>query len=156
MTNPPAGGAAARRGRARRRGITGRALVLGAVLILLIVVLASPVHRYLATRSALSQAEQQRRANQAELAQLQQQAAQWNDPAYIAQQARARLQFAMPGDTVYVVVSPNAKPATGAPARRGQHRDPRAGGQLERAVVGKHPRGGQLAVIGAVPRSWIR
>jgi cell division protein FtsL len=85
---------------------------------LLIVVLASPVHRYLATRSALSQAEQQRRANQAELAQLQQQAAQWNDPAYIAQQARARLQFAMPGDTVYVVVSPNTKPATGVPARR--------------------------------------
>jgi cell division protein FtsL len=117
MTSPPPGGTTARRG-GRRRGITGRALVLGAVLILLIVVLASPVHRYLATRSALSQAEQQRRANQAELAQLQQQAAQWNDPAYIAQQARARLQFAMPGDTVYVVVSPNTKPATGVPARR--------------------------------------
>ena len=62
MTNPPAEGAAARQGGprrgGRRRGITGRALVLGAVLILLVVVLASPVHRYLATRSALSQAEQ--------------------------------------------------------------------------------------------------
>ena len=117
MTNPPAEGAAARRG-ARRRGITGRALVLGAVLILLVVVLASPVHRYVATRSALSQAEQERRANQAELVQLQKQVAQWNDPAYIAQQARSRLQFAMPGDTVYVVVTPNTKPATGAPAPR--------------------------------------
>jgi cell division protein FtsB len=117
MTKPPAEGAAARRG-GRRRGITGRALVLGAVLILLVVVLASPVHRYVATRSALSQAEQERRANQAELVQLQKQVAQWNDPAYIAQQARARLQFAMPGDTVYVVVTPNTKPATGAPAPR--------------------------------------
>ena len=117
MTNPPAEGAAARRG-GRRRGITGRALVLGAVLILLVVVLASPVHRYVATRGALSQAEQARRANQAELVQLQKQVAQWNDPAYIAQQARARLQFAMPGDTVYVVVTPNTKPATGVPAPR--------------------------------------
>ena len=117
MTNPPAEGAAPRRG-GRRRGITGRALVLGAVLILLVVVLASPVHRYVATRSALSQAEQERRANQAELVQLQKQVAQWNDPAYIAQQARSRLQFAMPGDTVYVVVTPNTKPATGAPAPR--------------------------------------
>ena len=117
MTNPPAEGAAPRRG-GRRRGITGRALVLGAVLILLVVVLASPVHRYVATRSALSQAEQARRANQAELVQLQKQVAQWNDPAYIAQQARARLQFAMPGDTVYVVVTPNTKPATGASAPR--------------------------------------
>jgi cell division protein FtsB len=117
MTNPPAERAATRRG-GRRRGITGRALVLGAVLILLVVVLASPVHRYVATRSALSQAEQERRANQAELVQLQKQVTQWNDPAYIAQQARARLQFAMPGDTVYVVVTPNSKPATGAPAPR--------------------------------------
>ena len=110
MTNPSAEGAAARRG-GRRRGI-------GAVLILLVVVLASPVHRYVATRSALSQAEQERRANQAELVQLQKQVTQWNDPAYIAQQARARLQFAMPGDTVYVVVTPNTKPATGAAAPR--------------------------------------
>jgi cell division protein FtsL len=105
------------RGR-RRRGVTGRALILVGVLVLLVVVLAAPVHRYLATRTALSQAQQQRQSNQAELAQLQQQAGQWNDPAYIAQQARARLQFAMPGDTVYVVVPPNAKPRTGDAAPR--------------------------------------
>jgi cell division protein FtsL len=117
MTKPAAGNAAARRG-GRRRGITGRALVLGAVLVLLLVVLAAPVHRYLATRSALTQADRERKANQTELVQLQQQVAQWNDPAYIAQQARARLQFAMPGDTVYVVVAPNAKPVTGTPAPR--------------------------------------
>jgi cell division protein FtsB len=102
----------------RRRGITGRALVLGAVLILLVVVLAAPVHRYLATRSALTQALRERQANQAELAQLEQLVAEWNDPAYVAQQARARLQFAMPGDTVYVVVPPNVKPASSPPARR--------------------------------------
>ena len=47
-----------------------------------------------------------------------------SNPAYIAQQARARLQFAMPGDTVYVVVSPNTKPATGVPARRDSTRVP--------------------------------
>lgn len=102
----------------RRRGMTGRALVLGGVLVLLVVVLAAPVHRYLATQAALSQAEREHRSNEVQLAQLQQQVTQWNDPAYIAQQARARLQYAMPGDTVYVVVPPNSKPATGGAAPR--------------------------------------
>jgi len=95
----------AARGRARR-GITGRALVLSGVVVLLVVVLAAPLHRYLSARGALSQAEQQYRQSQQQLATLQQQSAQWDDPAYVEQQARARLQYAMPGDTVYVVVTP--------------------------------------------------
>jgi cell division protein FtsB len=97
----------------RRRGITGRALVLGAVLILLAVVLAPPLHRYLAARGAFQQAERQRGEDQRQLAELRQQLAQWNDPAYIEQQARDRLQYAMPGDTVYVVIRPGEKTGIG-------------------------------------------
>ena len=40
------------------------------------------------------------------MAQLQKLKARWNDPAYVEEQARARLQYARPGDTVYVVVDP--------------------------------------------------
>ena len=102
----------------QRRGITGRALVLGAVLILLAVVLAPPLHRYLAARGALQQAEQQRGEDQRQLAALRHQLAQWDDPAYIEQQARDRLQFAMPGDTVYVVIRPGEKTGVGGQQQR--------------------------------------
>jgi cell division protein FtsB len=101
----------------RRRGLTGRALVLGAVIIVLIVILAAPLHRYLSSHGAVKQAQQERRENQAQLAKLHQQLAQWDDPAYVEQQARTRLQYALPGDTVYVVVHPGEKSDLGGAAQ---------------------------------------
>jgi cell division protein FtsB len=89
-----------------RPGLTGRALVLGGVLVLLVVLLAAPLHRYLGARSAITAAAQQRKANLALQAEMQRELAQWNDPRYVEQQARRRLSYAMPGDTVYVVVRP--------------------------------------------------
>jgi cell division protein FtsB len=92
-----------------RRAVTGRALVLGTVVVVLLVVLASPLSRYFNSRSDLAQARQQLRSDQQQLEQLNRLKAQWSDPGYVQQQARARLQFAMPGDTVYVVVDKGAK-----------------------------------------------
>jgi cell division protein FtsB len=106
---PPAGV----RGRSprTRRPFTGRALILGAVMVLLVVILAAPLHRYLAARSALQQSITQRDSGQKQLQQLQQLDEQLSNPAYIEQQARIRLQYAMPGDTVYQVVQPGSKPS---------------------------------------------
>ena len=84
--------------------LTGRALVLGGLVVLLVVVLASPVQRYLASRSAVGSSAQQLQQDRAALKSLTAQRQRYNDPAYIQAQARNRLQFAMPGDTVYVVV----------------------------------------------------
>jgi cell division protein FtsB len=84
--------------------LTGRALVLGAVVLLLVVLLAAPVNRYLTSRRDISRAAQQLRDHRAQLAELTKQKQRWGDPGYIQQQARVRLQYAMPGDTVYVVV----------------------------------------------------
>ncbi len=89
--------------RAPRRAITGRALVLGTVVVLLVVLLASPLHRYFASRGDVEHASQQLHTDQALLAQLTKQRERWSDPGYIQQQARLRLQYAMPGDTVYIV-----------------------------------------------------
>ena len=107
-----------------RRPITGRALVLGGIVVLAIVLLAAPLHRYLTARTNLQQAAAQSRAGQQQLTQLQQQTQQYNDPAYIEQQARVRLHYAMPGETVYTVLGDgqqgsvnNAAPVTTVPAR---------------------------------------
>jgi cell division protein FtsB len=84
--------------------LTGRALVLGGIVVLLVVLLASPVHRFLGSRSDVNSTSQQLTKDQKQLRQLNRQKALWSDPGYVQQQARARLQYAMPGDTVYVVV----------------------------------------------------
>jgi cell division protein FtsB len=95
-----------RRRRTAAGGLTGRALMLGLVLVFAIVVLASPLHRYLVARSELDQAKADRASSTAELRQLQGDRARWDDPAYVEQQARERLQYAKPGETVYVVIRP--------------------------------------------------
>jgi cell division protein FtsB len=86
-----------------RRAVTGRALVLGTLVVLLLVLLASPLHRYFGSRSDVQHAGQQLRDDQADLAKMNAQLRRWSDPGYIQQQARVRLQYAMPGDTVYIV-----------------------------------------------------
>jgi hypothetical protein len=80
--------------------------VLGTVIVLMALVLASPLQRYLQGRSDLNQAAQRLHDTNARVAELRRELAQWNDPAFVERQARARLQFARPGDRVYVVVMP--------------------------------------------------
>jgi cell division protein FtsB len=87
-----------------RRAITGRAIVLGTLVVLLMVLLASPLNRYFASRSALGTAAQQLQTDKQKLGELKKQVAKWSDPGYIERQARTRLQYAMPGDTTYIVV----------------------------------------------------
>ncbi|MGI8677854.1 MAG: septum formation initiator family protein [Jatrophihabitans sp.] len=89
--------------------LTGRALGLGALVVLLVVVLASPVHRYLASRSDVTSAARQLHEDRQQLAELTKQKALYSDPGFIQQQARKRLSFAMPGDTVFVVVDKGSK-----------------------------------------------
>lgn len=93
-----------------RRALTGRALVLAGVIVLLVVVLAAPLHRFLSAHSAEGQAAKQQQLSKAELAQLKKQAALLADPNYIKAQARSRLQYAVPGETVYGVITPGSTP----------------------------------------------
>jgi cell division protein FtsB len=95
---------AGRRDGRGRPVLTGRALVLGGIVVLLVVLLAAPIQRYLGSRSDIGAAAQQLQDDRAQLNELTKQKALWSDPGYIQQQARTRLQYAMPGDTVYVVV----------------------------------------------------
>jgi cell division protein FtsB len=112
------GVAAVTRGAAavRRRvpsGLTGRAAVLGLVVCALVLSLAYPLKEYLAQRAQLARLEQQRVAAEHRVAALEARRRQVSDPAYIKAQARKRLQYVLPGESVYVVVAPSeAPPAT--------------------------------------------
>ena len=93
--------------RRRRPVLTPRALVLGGLVVLLVVVLASPLSHYLGSRAQVTRAAQQLRNDEAALRRLTAAKARWSDPGFIQEQARIRLLYAMPGDIVYTVAGKN-------------------------------------------------
>lgn len=84
--------------------LTMRAAVLGLVACALVLSLAYPFKQYLAQRGQISQLEQQNAQARQQVRALERRQRQLSDPAYIKAQARARLQYVMPGETPFVVV----------------------------------------------------
>jgi cell division protein FtsB len=94
---------------ARRRPLfTGRAVLLGALVLLLALTLAGPVRQYLAGRTQLVQLAAERTHLDHRAQQLQDQVERQSDPAYAARQARERLTYVLPGDRLVVVVDGTA------------------------------------------------
>ncbi|MGE5286405.1 MAG: FtsB family cell division protein [Micromonosporaceae bacterium] len=117
-----AGAAPSRRpGRAGRR-LTSRAAILAVVLCAIALSLAYPVREYIAQRRQIYQLETQHRMAQAQVRRLEAEQRRLNDPKYIEDQARARLNMCMPGETCYVIINghtagalPKPPPARRAP-----------------------------------------
>ncbi|WP_448614177.1 septum formation initiator family protein [Modestobacter sp. URMC 112] len=82
---------------------TGRAVLLGALVLLLAMTLAGPVRQYVAGRQELAELAAEQEALTQRAADLQAQLDRQADPAYIAQQARERLTYVLPGDRLVVV-----------------------------------------------------
>jgi cell division protein FtsB len=83
--------------------LTGRAILLAAVVVLLVVSLAYPLQRYLAQQAAIDRLEAENSAAQRRVEDLRLQVDRLDDPAFIQLQARSRLQYVMPGDLLYVI-----------------------------------------------------
>jgi len=90
---------------ARRRPLfTGRAVLLGALVLLLALTLAGPVRQFLAGRAELGQLAADGRELDQRAQSLQRQLTRQADPAYAERQARERLTYVLPGDRLVVVV----------------------------------------------------
>ncbi|MFZ5851431.1 MAG: septum formation initiator family protein, partial [Actinomycetota bacterium] len=59
-----------------------------------------------AQRGQIRALQAQTQAEEARVRQLEAEQARWQDPAYVAAQARQRLHFVLPGETGYVVLDP--------------------------------------------------
>lgn len=106
-------------GRQARRapgGLTGRAAVLGLVVCALVLSLAYPAKEFLAQRGEIGRLQQQQREAQARVTGLDERRRQLSDPAYVRAQARKRLHYVLPGETVYVVVPPAGGSGAGGAA----------------------------------------
>jgi cell division protein FtsB len=94
----------------RRPRLTGRTMLVAAMALFLVVILASPFQTYLNRRASVASSERQQRDLAARVAQLQAQNDLWQDPAYVERQARVRLQYIRPGDTLYTVLDAQGQP----------------------------------------------
>ena len=90
--------------------LTGRRMMVAAMVLFLAVVLASPFQTYLSRRASVASSERQEQQLNAHLAELQREAEQWQDPAFVAREARIRLQYVRPGDTLYTVLNAQGQP----------------------------------------------
>ena len=99
-----------------------RAVVLTAVMALALAVMVPSVRAYLKQQETLQDVQGQVVDAQAQVDELQGQAARWNDPAYVIAQARDRLVYVLPGETPYRVVDPQfvVDPAGSNPAASGR------------------------------------
>lgn len=93
-------------GRVRLGLSTRRAAVLAVVVCALALALAVPLRTYLAQRQDLADTLARHDALAAEVAALQGDLDQLQDPVHVAAEARARLRYVMPGETPYQVQLP--------------------------------------------------
>ena len=88
------------------QGLSTRALIFGIVLFILAITLAPPLQHYLNQRAQINSLRTQLSDSQKMLANAQAELSRWNDPNYVANQARARLHFIFPGERSYVIIGP--------------------------------------------------
>lgn len=101
----------------RRRRLTTRAIVLAAVVCALALSVSYPLRQYVAEHGRITALEQDNARRQAQVSALEKRKKDLTDPAYIRSEARRRLQYVMPGDTAFVVVT-KGRPAAPGPAAR--------------------------------------
>jgi cell division protein FtsL len=110
---PGGGGDAARpSGRGMPR-LTSRAAVLAVVMCAIALSLAYPVREYIAQHRQIDQLEAQHKMEEAQVRSLEAEQQHLNDPAYIEDQARARLNMCLPTETCYVII--NGQTTSGLP-----------------------------------------
>ncbi|MEE1781708.1 septum formation initiator family protein [Streptomyces sp. SP17BM10] len=103
---------------AARPRFTSRATVLVLVLCSLVAILAYPTRQFISQRAEISAQRAKAEHARQQVEQLRRDKARWQDPEYVKAQARARLHYAMPGETPYIAVDPagaGAAPSSAAP-----------------------------------------
>jgi len=85
--------------------------VLAVVLAALAIALAGPLRQLISQRSEVASARQDVATSTHQLKDLQAKDKLWNDPAYVAAQARDRLHYVLPGQVPYVTLSPTPSPS---------------------------------------------
>jgi len=98
-----------------RHRLTGRGAVLAVSFLLFGVAVAVPLRDLVEQRAEIAVAQEANERRSAAVRGLAESVQRWQDPAYVAAQARLRLHYVMPGETAVIVIDDTAE-AAGAPA----------------------------------------
>ncbi|SDW07324.1 Cell division protein FtsB [Arthrobacter sp. cf158] len=98
------------------KAFSGRMLALAVVMIAITIMLAPTVKIFLEKRAEISALEGEIAGKKAEQTELNKQISRWQDPNYVKQQARDRINMVMPGETGYWVFG--GEEAAGTPGGR--------------------------------------
>ncbi len=93
--------------------LTGRALLLGLVVAMLVFTLAVPARSLFGQRAEIAALRADTAATADRVAALQEQSQRLQDPAYVESLIRDRLHYVMPGEIGYAVLEPDEAPAPG-------------------------------------------
>ena len=118
-----AGGAAKRTQAPQPRRFTGRATVLACLLGALLLTYVYPVRIYLDQQAQIASIEGSQAAQQARIQHLSDESAKYDDPEYVAAQAKSTLLMVKPGDMVYLPVDSSAPAAATTDPDAGRARD---------------------------------
>ena len=136
-----------------RPTLTGRAVVLAAILGMLVLTLAVPLRELVAQRAEINALRAANQAASARVDELVLREERLKDPAYVTSLIRERLHYVLPGEVGYVVLDPEEAPAPAQDGRQAPD-DP----VVRHAVVlgaGRRP-GGRRRVALTRPRTLDR
>jgi cell division protein FtsB len=85
------------------KAFSGRMLALAVVMVAITIMLAPTVKIFLDKRAEIDALQADITAKQAQQTDLKRQVSRWQDPNYVKQQARDRINMVMPGETGYWV-----------------------------------------------------
>ncbi len=97
-----------------RGSFTGRAFVLALVAATLLLTLAVPVRTWFSQRATIAGLRADVAAAGDRVASLQVEKQRWEDPAFVAAEARRRLHFVLPGEVGYVTIGADGAPVAQA------------------------------------------
>nr|WP_211877551.1 septum formation initiator family protein [Pseudarthrobacter albicanus] len=107
------------------KAFSGRMLALAVVMVAITIMLAPTVKIFLDKRAEIAALQADITAKQAQQTDLKRQVSRWQDPNYVKQQARDRINMVMPGETGYWVFGSDLPAGqSGGAAGEGSAQDP--------------------------------
>ena len=80
-------------------------MAFATVLLILAITIAPPLHSFFEQRVQINAYRAQLAASESTLQQAEKELTLWNDPTYVASQARIRLHYVFPGEREYIVLN---------------------------------------------------
>jgi cell division protein FtsB len=96
---------------ARRTMLTTRATLLAVVICVLVLTFTYPLRLFLTQREEITELSTQNAERQHRVDELRRAAARYDDPAWVADEARRRLHYLRPGEQAYLMPDDAAPPA---------------------------------------------